>query len=137
VIVVALRTVKLAAGVVPKRTAVTPAKPMPVIVTRVLPASGPAAGLRLDTVGEYVNTSTVDVAEVPPGVVTVTSTEPIPAGLRAVIVVGVTTLIFVARFVPKFTAVTLVNPVPVIVTSVLPAAGPIAGLTPATVGMAK
>jgi hypothetical protein len=84
-----------------------------------------------------VNTSAGDVDEVPPAVVTVTSTAPVPAGLRAIIVVDVTRVNIVARLVPKFNAVTLLNPVPVTVTSVLPVAGPFAGLTAETVGAAR
>jgi hypothetical protein len=132
-----LRTVKLVAGFVPNRTALTLVNPAPVTVTRVPPASGPAEGVRSETVGPYVNTSPCDVAEVPPAVVTVTSTAPVPGGLRTVIVFDVTRVNVVARFVPKFTAVTLLNPVPVIVTSVLPVAGPLAGLTPLTAGAAR
>ena len=65
------------------------------------------------------------MADVPPGVVTVTSTVPVPAGLSAVIEVALTTVKFVAGVVPKSTAVAPVKPVPVIVTNVPPAAGPI------------
>jgi hypothetical protein len=46
VIVVALTTVSLAAGVVPKLTAVTPVNPVPEIVTDVPPVTGPIAGLK-------------------------------------------------------------------------------------------
>jgi hypothetical protein len=84
-------TVNDAAGVAPKLTAVAPVKADPVIVTVVPPASGPAAGLTLLTVGPlvYVNRSRVDVADVPPAVVTVRSTVPaLPAGAVAVIDVG-------------------------------------------------
>ena len=56
------------------------------------------------------------MADVPPGVVTVTSTVPVPAGLSAVIVVSLTTVTLVAAVVPKSTAVAPVKPVPVIVT---------------------
>ena len=52
----------------------------------------------------------------PAGVVTVTSTVPVPAGLSAVIVVALTTVKLVAGVVPKSTAVAPVKPVPVIVT---------------------
>ncbi len=52
----------------------------------------------------------------PAGVVTVTSTVPVPAGLSAVIVVSLTTVRFVAGVVPKSTAVAPVKLVPVIVT---------------------
>ena len=76
------------------------------------------------------------MADVPPGVVTVTSTVPVPAGLSAVITVSLTTVKFVAGFVPKSTAVAPVKPVPVIVTMVPPAAGPSFGLTAETVGAA-
>ena len=70
----------------------------------------------------------------PPGVVTVTSTVPVPAGLSAVIVVSLTTVTSVAGVVPKSTAVAPVKPVPVIVTNVPPAGGPMVGLMPETVG---
>ena len=46
----------------------------------------------------------------PVGVVTVTSTTPVPAGLSAVIVVSLTTVTFVAGVVPKSTAVAPVKP---------------------------
>ena len=72
----------------------------------------------------------------PAGVVTVTSTVPVPAGLTAVIVVSLTTVRFVAAVVPKSTAVAPVNPVPVIVTRVPPVVGPLVGLRPVTVGAA-
>ena len=70
----------------------------------------------------------------PPGVVTVTSTVPVPAGLAAVIAVSLTTVKLVAAVVPKSTAVAPVKLVPVIVTEVPPAAGPLVGLRPVTVG---
>ena len=75
-------------------------------------------------------------ALVPAEVVTLTSTVPVPAGLLAVIVVLLTTTTPVAAVVPKLTAVAPVNPVPVIVTGVPPAAGPLAGLMPVTTGAA-
>ena len=71
----------------------------------------------------------------PPGVVTVTSTEPVdPAGLVAVMMVALTTVTLVAAMLPKLTAVAPVKFVPVIVTLVPPAADPLAGLTVVTVG---
>ncbi len=66
----------------------------------------------------------------PAGVVTVTSTTPVPAGLSAVIEVSLTTVTFVAGVVPKSTAVAPVKPVPVIVTSVPPAGGRWSGSRP-------
>jgi hypothetical protein len=57
------------------------------IVTVVPPVAGPEAGIMLVTVGAgmRVNWSDADVADVPPGVVTRTSTVPVPAGAVAVI----------------------------------------------------
>ena len=72
----------------------------------------------------------------PTGVVTVTFTVPVPAGLSAVIVVLLTTVRSVAGVVPKSTTVAPVKPVPAIVTEVPPAAGPLAGFRPVTVGAA-
>ena len=66
--------------------------------------------------------------------VTVTSTTPLPAGLSAVIVVLLTTVTFVAAVAPKSTTVGPVKPVPVIITNVPPASGPLVGLTPVTTG---
>ena len=76
------------------------------------------------------------VALVPPGVVTVTSTVPAPAGAVAVIWVALLTVKPVAAVVPKSTAVAPVKFVPVIVTLVPPAGGPAVGLTAVTVGRA-
>jgi hypothetical protein len=74
-------------------------------------------------------------AEVPLGVVTVTSTVPAPEGALTVSEVELTTLMEVPGFAdPKSTAVAPVKPVPVTVTEVPPAAGPLLGLTPVTVG---
>ncbi len=70
----------------------------------------------------------------PPGVTTVTSTTPVPAGLSAVMVVSLTTLTSVAGVVSKSTAVSVAKPVPVIVTEVPPDCGPSVGFRPVTVG---
>jgi hypothetical protein len=51
VIVVSLTTVKDAAAVEPKLTAVAPRKSVPVMVTRVPPTSGPLVGLTAVTTG--------------------------------------------------------------------------------------
>ena len=61
------------------------------------------------------------------GLITVTFTMPVPAGLSAVMVVSLTTVTSVAAVVPKSTAVASVKPVPVIVTNVPPAAGRCSG----------
>ena len=71
----------------------------------------------------------------PLGVVTVTSTVPVPDGEVTVSEVELSTVMEVPGFaVPKSTAVAPVKPVPVTVTDVPPAAGPLLGLTPVTVG---
>jgi hypothetical protein len=71
---------------------------------------------------------------VPLGVVTVTSTVPVPAGAVAVIDDGPLTVKLVALLAPNFTAVAPDRFVPVIATLVPPAAGPLVGNTAATVG---
>ena len=50
--------------------------------------------------------------------------------------VALTTVTLVAAVVPKSTVVAPVKPVPVMVTNVPPAAGPLLGLIPVTVGAA-
>jgi hypothetical protein len=138
VMLVALTTVTPVAALDPKLTAVAPVNPVPVIVTAVPPASGPALGRTAVTVGTaaYVYWSAEPVAEVPPGVVTVTSTVPAePAGELAVMLVALTTVNEVAAWVPKLTAVTgAMNPVPVMVTTVPPASGPAVGEISVTTG---
>ena len=76
------------------------------------------------------------MALVPPGVVTVTSTAPaVPAGDVAVIEVALTT-VKEALVPPNFTALALLKLVPVMVTLVPPAVGPLAGVIAVTVGTA-
>jgi len=78
----------------------------------------------------YVNLSAGEGEDVPPGVVTVTSTVPAePAGLVTVIDVALLTVIAPVTFaiVPNVTEVAPVNPVPVMVTDVPPERGPDAG----------
>ena len=70
----------------------------------------------------------------PPGVVTVTSTLPLPAGEVAVIELSELTVKLVASLLPNTTAEALPRFVPVIVTEVPPASGPSLGDTPVTVG---
>lgn len=85
----------------------------------------------------YVNWSPDPVALVPPGAVTVMSTVPLPVGAVAVISVSETTVKLVAAVVPNSTAVAPVKPVPVIVTVVPPATGPLFGLMLVTIGDAS
>ena len=72
--------------------------------------------------------------EVPAGVVTVTSTVPVPGGLVAVIWVS-ESMVNCAAAPPKLTpvlAVGAVKPVPIMVTLVPPLVVPLAGETPVT-----
>ena len=73
---------------------------------------------------------------VPFGVVTVNVTIPLPAGLVAVICVSLSTVKLLAAVPPNETPVAPVKPDPLIVTVVLPAAGPLVGLMLDTVGPA-
>jgi hypothetical protein len=73
-------------------------------------------------------------ALVPPGVVTVTSTVPEPAGEVAMIWVWLTMSTFVAPLTPKLTAVAPFRFVPEIVTAVPPEVGPDDGLMPVMAG---
>jgi hypothetical protein len=140
VIVVSFTTVTSVAGVVPKSTALAPVNAVPVIVTIVPPKFGPLVGAIAVTAGAAatlnVNWSAADVGEVPAGVVTVTFSVPVPAGLTAVTVVSFTTVTSVAGVVPKSTAVAPVNELPVIVTVVPPKLGPLVGLIAVTAGAA-
>ena len=106
-------------------------------MTAVPAASGPAAGVTLDTAGiaSYVKRSLTDTDDPPPGVATVTSTAPGRfGGVVAVIVVALTTVNDVAATVPNFTPVVRARSEPEIVTPVPPATGPTFGETDATPG---
>ena len=118
---------KLEAAVAPKSTAVAPVKLVPVMVTEVPPAVGPEVGATELTVGAAtkVKSSAEEIADVPPAVVTVTSTVPAAcAGEVAVIWVSETTVKVAAAVAPKWIAVAAVKPVPAMVTEVPPAVGP-------------
>jgi hypothetical protein len=68
--------------------------------------------------------------------VTVTVTAPtVPAGVVAVIDVLLTTTTFVAAVLPNVTVAPVAKFVPVMVTDVPPATGPVLGLTLLTVGL--
>jgi hypothetical protein len=76
-----------------------------------------------------------EIADVPLGVVTLTSTvSAASGGETALMVVELTTVKLMAAFVPKWTAVAPVKLVPVIVTVVPPDVGPSCGITAVTVG---
>jgi hypothetical protein len=85
------------------------------------------------TVPVYVN-PLVRLPLCPLLLVTVTVTAPLPAGVVAVIDVALTTTTFVAAVAPNFTVAPAAKFVPVIVTAVPPATGPLFGLTLLTVG---
>ena len=74
-----------------------------------------------------MNLSAAEFGDVPPAVVTVTSTVPLPAGEVAVIDVAELTVRLVALLAPNFTAVAPVKPAPVMVTDVPPSAVPEVG----------
>jgi len=79
--------------------------------------------------------SAVPVADDPPALVTVTSTAAADsAGAVAVIEVAEFTVTPVAAVDPNLTVFPEANPVPVMVTDVPPAVGPLVGLTAVTVG---
>ena len=122
----------------PKFTVVAPeTNPVPVRVTTVPPARGPFVGLNAVTVGAATYVKLTTLVDVPPGVVTVTVAAPAtPAGEVAVIEVAELTTTFDAAFAPNFTAVAPVKLVPVMVTDVPPATGPLVGLNDVTVGAA-
>ena len=67
--VVAPVTVNVVAVVVPNLTAVAPVKLVPVMVTVVPPAMGPAVGVKLVMVGRPWNLNLAVEVTVPPGVV--------------------------------------------------------------------
>jgi hypothetical protein len=110
-------------------------KPLPVMVTLVPPPVEPSVGLTLLAVGKYLNRSADVRALVPCDVVTVMSTVPaFSAGETALIVVAELTEKLVALTEPNFTADAPVKFVPVIVTVVPPATGPLGGLILVIVG---
>ena len=81
-----------------------------------------------------MNWSAAEVADVPPAVVTLTSTVPVPAGEVAVIEVAELKVKLVAAVAPNVTAVAPVKLVPVIVTLVPPEVDPLLGETEETTG---
>ena len=129
-----------------------PLKPVPVTVIPVLPAAGPAEGDTPVTVGTgaYVYWSAPDVGLVPPTVVTVMSTVPVPAGRSFTLIeVALVTVkhgevgvpghgVAVIGLVPMLTCVALklvpLKSVPLIVIPVPPTATLAGGDTPVTVG---
>lgn len=133
-------TTENVADVVPNLTDVAPVKFVPVMVIVSPPSDVSVSGERPVTVGGGGATNVYlalrPVAEVPSPVVTVTSTSPAAcAGATAVIDVDELTRYDVAFVAPNLTDVAPVNLVPVMVTEVVPAVGPLVGDTSVTVGV--
>jgi hypothetical protein len=125
------------AALVPKWTLVClGTKPLPRMVTAVPPAVGPVAGVMSVTKGDEMYRKLTALL-VPPGLVTVTPTMPIPGGLVAVHLVAEAQFMLAAGVAPKLIVVgpsAVVRLAPLIVTTVPPAAGPSDGLMLVTVG---
>jgi hypothetical protein len=136
VMVVLFTNTTFVAAPVPNVTVAPVTKFVPVIVTAVPPEVDPVFGDTLLTVGIGIYVYPfVRLPLCPPELVTVTVTAPaLPAGVVAVIVVPFTTVTFVAATVPNVTVAPATKFVPVIVTAVPPATGPLLGDTPLTVG---
>jgi hypothetical protein len=140
--VVLLLQLTVVAAVLPKATLVAPravSKLVPLIVTTVPPAAGPAGGLRPVTVGtpRKVKLSAGVSGLVWPSTVTRTLTVPLPAWLMAKQLVLLLQPTSCAGVLPKWTWVpkgTVPKPVPVISTRVPPAGGPLLGLMLVMVG---
>jgi hypothetical protein len=132
-------TVKLVAAALPKDTAEAPAKFVPLISTAVPPAVGPAFGLTAVTVGApaavEVKWSALPVLEVPPKVVTVTSTVPAASdGATATTCESELAVKSAAGTVPQKTPVAPVKPLPEMVRAVPPAVVPEVVPRPVTAG---
>jgi hypothetical protein len=124
-------TVKFRAAVAPNDTPVTLVKLVPVIVIVVPPTVEPIEAFKFVTTGipgaANVNWSLDETAELPLGVVTVTSTSPAAcAGAIAVIELGEFSVNDAAGTPPKLTAETPIKFEPLIVTDVPPAVVPVA-----------
>ena len=117
-------TLTSVAGAPPNETVESAVNPAPVIVTEAPPLALPELGLTPVTTGVYENSALLVTGEVPPSFVTVTGTDPIPAGEVALIEVSFCTETSTAGVSPKDTVESGVKPFPVIVTLVPPVAGP-------------
>src|SRR5450631_95237 len=104
------------------------------MTTDVPPAAGPEVGARPVTVGTGMKVKVPTDVAVPPIVVTLTVTAPMPAAVVAVIWVAELTVKLAAAVAPNFTEVAPVKLVPVMTTDVPPASGPLVGARPEIVG---
>ena len=134
---VALTTLTLVAAVPPTVTLLVPVKLVPVIVIVVPPSDEPDVGATVVMVGAATYVNAPVWVTLPPGVVNTTSFRPaVAAPVIAVTEVALTTVTLVAATPPTTTLLAPVKLVPVMVIVVPPAAGPLDGLTLATVGAA-
>ena len=135
-IAVGLETVTLVAALPPKLTVAPATKLAPVMRTVVPPAVGPPSGVVPLTLGAATNVYPFDripLSEL--GFVTVTATAPeLCDGVIAEMEFAVTTTTLLADAPPNVAVAPLTKFVPLIMTVVPPAANPLAGLTPVTVG---
>ena len=134
----ALTMVTLVAAVEPKWTPDTSCKSVPRMATVFPPVVGPAGGSTPVTVGasRYVNWSAALVGDVPPGVVTVTSTVPAAADAGDVAITSVSeTGVTETPVVPKCTVVAPDSPVPMMSTTLFPVRAPALGVIEVTVGI--
>lgn len=114
----------------PKRTAETELKPLPLRYTTVPPVAGPEDCETLVMIGAERKEKASSLVAVPPPVVTETSTVPaLRAGLTAVIEDDELTVTEAAALPPNVTVAPLLKFTPVIVTVVPPDVGPAAGET--------
>src|SRR5262245_22886668 len=136
VALVALASETLVAGLPPNEMVAPARKPVPVSVTTVPPAGSPVSGSTAVSVGGPTYMKRPITVTVWPSVfVTVIDTGPAaPAGLVTTRVVLLGTITSVAAAVPNITVAPVKNDVPVIVTRVPPATGPIAGVTAVMTG---
>jgi len=135
VICVAPTTTTFVAALLPNVTVAPAAKFVPVMVTDVPPAAGPLFGDTLATVGGALYVYPFVRLPLCPFTVTVTVAAPaVCAGVVAVICVALATTTFVAALLPNVTVAPDAKFVPVIVTDVPPAVGPLFGEMLLTVG---
>ena len=135
VTVVEFTTDTLVAAAPPIVTELVPVRFVPVIVIAVPPAVGPTFGLTDEIVGGAKYVKPLVSVPWPQGEVTTTFFAPaVPAGVVTVMVLVLTTTIFVAATPPIVTLVAPVKSLPEIVTAVPPAIGPTFGVMLETVG---
>ena len=121
----------------PNETVAPVWNPVPAMLTDVPPALGPLLGVTDATVGAatYVK-QPVHVPVCESGFVTITLTRPLACAVVVPVMLVALTVETVSADPPSDTVAPAWNPLPATVTAVPPAAGPLFGLTEATVGAA-